>query len=321
MAQDPYSVLGVGRQASHDEIRKAYRKLAKQYHPDRNQGDKAAEDRFKAVSAAFDIVGDEEKRKRFDRGEIDADGNERAQSPFGGGFGGGGFGGGGARGGPFGGRSGGFRGAQGGDDIGDIFADLFGQAGGPRRGPRGPRPQKGRDVRYRLSVDFLEAARGATKRVTLQDGHTVDVNVPEGLRDGQTLRLKGKGHPGIAGGPPGDVFVEVTVREHPLFKLSGDDVTLDVPVTLKEAVLGGKVQVPTPTGTVAIKIPPNTSSGTAFRLRGKGMPKRGGAERGDLLARARIVLPETPDPALEAFVRGWEEGAEDPREDLLRQAG
>lgn len=199
MAQDPYSVLGVGRQASHDEIRSAYRKLAKQYHPDRNQGDKAAEDRFKSVSAAFDIVGDEEKRKRFDRGEIDADGNERAPNPFGGGFGGGG-GGGGA--GPFGGRSGGFRGGQRGDDIGDIFADLFGQAGGPRRGPRGPRPQKGRDVRYRLSVDFLEAARGATKRVTLQDGNTIDVNIPEGLRDGQTLRLKGRGHAGVAGGPP-----------------------------------------------------------------------------------------------------------------------
>ena len=310
MAQDPYSVLGVGRQASHDEIRSAYRKLAKQYHPDRNQGDKAAEDRFKSVSAAFDIVGDEEKRKRFDRGEIDADGNERAQNPFGGGFSGGG--------GPFGGRSGGFRGQRG-DDIGDIFSDLFGQQGA-RRGPRGPRPQKGRDVRYRLAVDFLEAARGATKRVTLQDGNTIDVNIPEGLRDGQTLRLKGRGHPGVAGGPPGDVFVEVTVREHPLFKIAGDDVTLDVPVTLKEAVLGGKVQVPTPTGTVSIKVPPGTSSGTAFRLRGKGLPNPKAGGQGDLLARTRIVLPEEPDPALEAFIREWDEGQGDVRGEILRQA-
>lgn len=308
MAQDPYSVLGVGRQASHDDIRAAYRKLAKQYHPDRNQGDKAAEERFKSVSGAFDIVGDEEKRKRFDRGEIDADGNERAQNPFGGGGGS-----------PFGGRSGGF-GGQRGDDIGDIFADLFGQQGG-RRGPRGPRPQKGRDVRYRLSVDFLEAARGATKRVTLQDGNTIDVNIPEGLRDGQTLRLKGRGHPGVAGGPAGDVFVEVTVRDHPLFKINGDDVTLDVPVTLKEAILGGKVQVPTPSGTVTIKVPPNTSSGTSFRLRGKGLAgaKKGGS--GDLLAKTRIVLPDEPDAALLAFAEGWDEGAGDVREEMLRQAG
>ena len=312
-------MLGVGRQASHDDIRSAYRKLAKQYHPDRNQGDKAAEDRFKAVSAAFDIVGDEDKRKRFDRGEIDADGNERAQNPFGGM--GGGFGGGGGN--PFGGRSGGFK-SQRGDDIGDIFADLFGQQGAGRRGPRGPRPQKGRDVRYRLAVDFLEAARGATKRVTLQDGNTIDVNIPEGLRDGQTLRLKGRGHPGVAGGPPGDVFVEVSVREHPLFKLSGDDVTLDVPVTLKEAVLGGKVQVPTPSGTVSIRVPPGTSSGTAFRLRGKGLPNakvgsKAGKD-GDLLARIRIVLPEG-DPALEAFARDWDAGQGDVREEILRQAG
>lgn len=302
-------MLGVGRQASADEIRKAYRKLAKQYHPDRNQGDKAAEDRFKAVSAAFDIVGDEEKRKRYDRGEIDADGNERAP-----GFGGGG-------GNPFGGRSGGYRSTSSGggfEDIGDIFSDLFG-AGGPR-GPRAPRPQKGRDVRYRLSVDFLEAARGVTKRVAMPDGKTIDVTIPEGLRDGQTLRLRGRGNPGINGGPAGDVFVDVSVKPHGLFRIEGDNLAIDVPVTLREAVLGGKVEVPTVTGTVAIRVPANTSSGTAFRLRGKGLKNSKTGTSGDLIARTRIVLPEKPDPALEAFLKSWKEGEADPREDMLRRA-
>ncbi len=312
-------MLGVGRQASADEIRKAYRKLAKQYHPDRNQGNKSAEDRFKAVSAAFDIVGDEEKRKRFDRGEIDADGNERM-----GGFGRGGnpFGNGGGGGGPFGGRTGGYRGQGGGsgnfDDIGDIFADLFGQGGGGSRG-RAPRAQKGRDIRYRLAVDFLEAARGATKRVSLPDGKTIDVNIPEGLRDGQTLRLRGRGNPGSYGGPAGDVFVEVSVRSHPHFKADGDDLTIDVPVTLKEAILGSKVEIPTPGGAVAIRVPANTSSGTTFRLRGKGLKNNKKGTHGDLLARTRIVLPEEPDAALEAFVKDWQGKQTDPREQLMRE--
>ena len=310
-------MLGVGRQASADDIRKAYRKLAKQYHPDRNQGDKAAEERFKAVSAAFDIVGDEEKRKRFDRGEIDADGNERAPG-FGGGFGGGNPFGGGA--GPFGGRAGGGRGGAGGQagDIGDIFADLFGQSGGPRA--RGPRAQRGRDVRYRLAVDFLEAARGATKRVTLQDGKTIDVNIPAGLRDGQTLRLRGRGQPGVAGGPPGDVFVEVSVREHPAFSLKGDDITVEVPITLREAVLGGKVGVPTPTGTVTIRVPANTSSGASFRLRGRGLPNQKSGKSGDLIARTLIKLPETIDPELVRLLKKEAGEEDDPRADLLREA-
>ena len=302
-------MLGVGRQASADEIRKAYRKLAKQYHPDRNQGDKAAEERFKSVSAAFDIVGDEEKRRRFDRGEIDADGNERGPA-----FGGGNPFGGGA--GPFGGRAGGGRGGQA-SDIGDIFADLFGQSGGPRS--RGPRAQRGRDVRYRLAVDFLEAARGATKRVTMQDGKPIDVNIPAGLRDGQTLRLRGRGQPGVAGGPPGDVFVEVSVRDHPAFKVNGDDLTVEVPITLREAVLGGKVAVPTPTGTVTIRVPANTSSGASFRLRGRGLPNQKTSKSGDLIARTLIKLPEKLDPALVRLMREEDE-EDDPRASLLREA-
>jgi DnaJ-class molecular chaperone len=308
LAQDPYSVLGVGRQASQDDIRKAYRKLAKQYHPDRNQGDKAAEDRFKAVSAAFDIVGDEKKRARYDRGEIDADGNERTA-----GFGGG-------AGNPF--ARGGYRtgaGASSFDDIGDIFSDLFGQGG--RGGPRAPRAQRGRDVRYRMTVDFLEAARGVTKRVTMPDGTVIDVNIPEGLRDGQSLRLRGRGQPGTGGAPDGDVFVEVSVRPHPAFKADGDNVTVEVPVSLAEAVLGAKVEVPTPSGPVTIRVPPSTSSGTAFRLRGKGLKNTRTGAHGDVIARTRIVLPETPDPALEAFMRQWDEGhGEGLRDDLLKKA-
>ncbi|GGY53266.1 DnaJ C-terminal domain-containing protein [Parvularcula lutaonensis] len=299
MAKDPYTLLGVGRQASQDEIRSAYRKLAKQYHPDRNQGDKAAEEKFKAVTAAWEILGDEEKRKRFDRGEIDADGNER--SVFG-------------QGGPFGGVDpaeaaerfarrarpgrGGF------EDFSDIFSDFFGRGdAGPRHQPRA---QKGRDVRTRLTVPFLDAARGSTKRVMLPGGSTVNVTIPEGLRDGQTLRLKGKGHPGVHGGPDGDLFVEVSVAPDPTFEVKGDDVHTVVPLPLKQAVLGGKLDVPTLTGRATIKIPPNTSSGKAFRLKGKGLRKGKSGEYGDLFARVHVMLPETPDRELEAFMKRWE---------------
>ncbi|WOI54003.1 DnaJ C-terminal domain-containing protein [Parvularcula sp. LCG005] len=310
MAQDPYSVLGVGRQTSAEDIRKAYRKLAKQYHPDRNPGDKAAEDRFKQISAAFDIVGDEDKRARFDRGELDADGNER--SPFAGGAGAGG-----ARWqqrGPGPGTGpGGF------EDLSDIFGDFFGQrASGARRGPI---PQKGSDIRYRLSVDFLDAARGATKRVALPpDGREINVGIPEGLRDGQTLRLRGKGSPGINGGAAGDVLVEVTVKPHSVFQLKGDDLTVDVPITLKEAILGAKIEIPTLKGPVAIRVPPNTSSSVSFRLRGKGLkdPKTG--IYGDLFARTKIVLPDQPDNELEAFAKSWSPSETDPRAKLKQAA-
>lgn len=303
MAKDPYTLLGVGRQASQDEIRSAYRKLAKQYHPDRNPGDTAAEDKFKAVTAAWEIIGDEEKRKRFDRGEIDADGNER--SVFG-------------QGGPFAGvdpaeaaerfarraRPGRGGGGGGFEDFSDIFSDFFGRGdAGPRHQPRA---QKGRDVRTRLTVAFLDAANGSTKRVTLPGGSTVNVTIPEGLRDGQTLRLKGKGHPGVHGGPDGDLFVEVTVADDATFEVKGDDVHTVVALPLKEAVLGGKLEVPTLTGRATIKIPPNTSSGKAFRLKGKGLKKGKAGGHGDLFARVRIMLPQAPDPELEAFMKRWE---------------
>ncbi len=312
MAKDPYVVLGVGRQASQDEIRSAYRKLAKQYHPDRNPGDKAAEDKFKAATAAFEIIGDEAKRKRFDRGEIDADGNERGV-----------FG----QGGPFQGvdpaeaaerfrkrarpgRSGNF-----GEDFSDIFSDFFGRG---EAGPRAqPRAAKGRDVRTRLTVNFLDAANGSTKRVTLPDGKTVDVNIPEGLRDGQTLRLRGKGQPGIHGGPAGDLFVEVSVPSNSRFSIDGDNVTTEVDLPLKTAVLGGTIEVPTLTGRATIKIPAHTSSGRSFRLRGKGLKISRTGEYGDLFAKVRIALPGEPDAELQAFMKRW-----DPEEDAdLAAAG
>lgn len=306
MAQDPYSVLGVGRTATSDEIRKAYRALAKKYHPDRNPGDKAAEDRFKAVSAAFDIVGDDVKRRKFDGGELDADGNERPTM----------------RKGPFSGATKGWGPQSGGerthsDEVNDIFAEFFGKSAGARRAPKAAR---GQDIRYRLAVSFLDAARGATKRVVLNDERDVDIAIPEGLRDGQTLRLKGKGMPGRNGGPAGDVLVEVAVKPHPVFQIKDNDLTLDVPITLREAVVGGKIEIPILAGTVAIKVPPNTSSGVSFRLRGKGLkdPKTG--EYGDLLARAKIILPSQPDAALHAFVEGWQAEEGDPRAALKAAA-
>lgn len=320
MAKDPYSVLGVGRQASQDEIRSAYRKLAKQYHPDRNPGDKSAEDRFKAATAAFEIIGDAEKRKRFDRGEIDADGNERAV-----------FG----QGGPFGGvdpaeaaerfrrRARPGRGGQGQgggfEDFSDIFSDFFGRG---EAGPKAqPRAQKGRDVRTRLTVPFLDAARGSSKRVTLPGGEAVSVTIPEGLRDGQTLRLRGKGHPGMHGGPQGDLFVEVTVAPDARFQVEKDNVTTEVPLPLKTAVLGGKVEVPTLTGRATIKVPANTSSGKAFRLKEKGLRKGKDGQYGDLIAKVRIVLPASPDAELEAFMKRWSPEDSDASTTNMAEAG
>ena len=301
MAKDPYTVLGVGRQATHDEIRSAYRKLAKQFHPDRNPGDKAAEDKFKAATAAFEIIGDDAKRKRFDRGEIDADGNERAV-----------FG----QGGPFAGvdpaeaarrfqeRAQRGRQTRGFEDFGDIFSDFFGRGD---TGPRAqPQPSKGRDIRTRLTVPFLEAAQGVRKRVTLPGGETVDVTIPEGLRDGQTLRLRGKGQPGLRGGPAGDLFVEVSVVPNPNFEIQGDNVVTEAPLPLKTAVLGGKLDVATLTGKATIRIPPNTSSGVMFRLKEKGLKQTKSDTYSDLLVKVRIVLPRERDAELEAFMKDWD---------------
>ncbi|MEM8987899.1 MAG: J domain-containing protein [Pseudomonadota bacterium] len=305
MASDPYTVLGVSRSADADAIRKAYRKLAKELHPDRNPGDAKAEERFKHVSAAFDILGDPDKRARFDRGEIDGAGNERAPRGFGGGQSGGPW--------PGGRRPGGagdsYSGQGGFEDISDLFSDLF-------AGRRQNAAARGRDVRYQLAVDFLDAVEGAKKRVSMADGRSLDLAIPKGLRDGQTLRLKGQGEPGRGGGAAGDVYVEVSVKDHPVFERKGDDIHIEAPISLSEAVLGGKITVPTTSGPVAVSVPKNASSGATLRLRGKGVGRAGGGA-GDQYVRLKIVLPDKPDKDLEAFVKGWSAGAAaNPRKDF-----
>ena len=294
MARDPYQELGVSRSASADEIRKAFRKLAKQHHPDTNPGDKAAEERFKQVSAAFDILGDAEKRKKFDAGEIDADGRETMR-----GFGGGG--------GPFGQQSGPW-GGQGrysetmeGGDLGDLFSEILGRRGGGGGG-FGGFSQRGSDVRAKLEIDLEEAIHGAKKRIAFSDGRTIDVTIPKGAEEGQTMRLKGQGSPGRGG--PGDAFIELVMRPHPIFRREGEALVMDLPVSIPDAVLGGKVEARTPDGAVTLTVPKGANSGQSLRLKGKGLSDSRG-KRGDLLARIVLMLPDKPDQELEGFAERW----------------
>jgi DnaJ-class molecular chaperone len=306
MARNPYDVLGVKPDADDAAIQKAYRGLAKTYHPDMNPGNKKAEDRFKEISAAYDILGDAAKRKRFDRGEIDAGGQEVRVNPFArGGFrqGSGGFGGGGP-----GNMGGGFAF----EDLGDLFDNMFGGARGkagadrgPGRGPAGGFASRGEDESFRLEIGFIDAVNGAKRRVTLPSGKSLDVTIPAGIADGQTIRLRGQGVPGVNGGPPGDVLIEVKVAEHPHFKRQGRDIALELPVTLGEAVLGGKVEVPTVSGSVALTIPKGSNAGTVLRLRGKGLPATKSAPAGDQFVTLKVVLPKETDDELEAFARTW----------------
>jgi len=316
---DPYAVLGVARGADADEIKRAYRRLARTMHPDVNANDPKAEERFKALNAAYDILGDADKRARFDRGEIDADGNER---PFGFGRGGaggrggfGGFGSGRTRsgaGGP--GADGGFHFRfedmfKGAESFEDIFARAQsakrrGAAGAGAGAGAGAAPMKGADAHYRLSVSFQEAAQGATRRIALANGKTLDVRVPPGTESGAVLRLRGQGGPGRHGGEAGDARVEVHVRPHPVFRRDGHDVIAEVPVSLREAVLGAKITVPTIDGRVAVTVPEGANTDTTLRLRGKGMARPDGG-RGDQRVRLRVVLEDPADEALRAFVRKW----------------
>jgi DnaJ-class molecular chaperone len=296
MLEDPYKVLGVTRDASDEDIKAAYRRLAKASHPDLNPSNRAsAEERFKKLNAAFAIVGDPEKRVQFDRGEIDAAGEPRRtyqRSYAGAGAGG---------------RP---RGRPAAEDFGfgDIFSDIFGNRGGNGFAPRG------QDARYTLEVEFLEAASGAKKRVTLPEGGVLDLNVPEGVTDGQVLRLKGKGMPASRGGEPGDALVEIKVRAHPDFKRQGDDILADVPITVDEAVLGAKIEVPTISGRVQLTIPKGTNSGRVFRLKGKGVRNAQIGTTGDQLVMVRIVLPEVIDEKLSYFLSEWrQKHAYDPR--------
>lgn len=299
MSGDPYERLGVKKDASQDEIQTAYRRLAKKLHPDLNPGNAKAEADFKDVAAAYDIVGDAEKRARFDRGEIDETGAERPPRQYY--------------------RD--FAGAEGpyGTDAGyadfvaddDFLSEIFGRRG--RGGGDGRR--RGRDVVYSLDVDFLDAVNGATRRLGLPGAGDLDVTIPPGTRDGQTLRLRGKGEPGLNGGPAGDALIDIRVRPHKVYVRDGDDVRFDVPITLAEAVLGGRIEVPTPGGRVAATLPKNASSGKVLRLKGKGVPRRDGS-RGDAYMTLRIVLPEAPDADLERFVADWSGKSYNPRKDM-----
>lgn len=287
----------MARSASADEIRKAFRKLAKAHHPDTNPDNKTSEEKFKRVTAAFDILGDADKRKKFDSGEIDADGRER------------GFGGGGPFGQQRGGPQGGFR-AEGFEnvDLSDLFGDILGR--GPRGGAGAGRGQgfgggfqtRGGDVRARLDIDLEEAILGGKKRIAFSDGRTLDVTIPKGAADGQTMRLKGQGQAGRGG--PGDALIELRVKPHPTFRIEGADLVMDLPVSVPDAVLGGKVEAPTPEGPVTLTVPKGSSSGARLRLKGRGLSD-GGGKRGDLFARLMLTLPDAPDDALTAFAEEW----------------
>ncbi len=305
---DPYAILGVARTASEAEIKKAYRGLAKQLHPDKNKDNPKASERFSDVTKAYDLLTDKDKRARFDRGEIDGEGNPT--SPFGG-FGGGG-GSGGFRGqtagpGGFGGNAG-FEGfGQDNVDLGDLFEGLFG-GGGARPGGgfqqqqhrRAP-PPKGANVAYRLMVGFTEAATQASQRITLADGKTIDLKLPAGVDSGTQMRLPGKGQAGPGG--TGDGIVTIEVGRHPFYRRDGDDIRIDVPITLGEAVRGDKIKVPTVDKPVFVTVPAGTSSGKTLRLKGKGFTKKGGG-RGDQLITLIVDLP-ADDAALQAFAAQW----------------
>ncbi|UGY08557.1 DnaJ C-terminal domain-containing protein [Phyllobacterium pellucidum] len=289
---DPYDQLGVARDASQKDIQKAYRRLAKKLHPDLNPGDKEAQGKFQDLSTAYEILSDEEKRARFDRGEIDASGAEQQQQRYYRDFAQAGAG------------SQRYEDSSGFADFGDasdVFSTFFSQRG--RRNFR----LRGADRHYQLEVDFLDAVNGASRRITLPGGSTIDVSIPPGTRDGQTLRLAGKGEPGPDGGQAGDALIEIAVRPHPFFKRDGRDVRLDLPISLTEAVLGGKVTVPTPTGPVTATIPKGSNTGKTLRLKGKGIPGRDG-KRGDEYLTLQVMLPDLPDAELEAFVSRWAAG-------------
>jgi DnaJ-class molecular chaperone len=287
VAGDPYKELGVSRGASADEIKKAFRKLAKELHPDKNPGNRDADERFKRVTAAFDLLGDAEKRARFDRGEIDADGREQFA-----GFGG-------ARGGPGGhpfGQGGAQRGGFENIDLDELFGGIFG-GGGRAGGPRGGFSARGADVKATLEISLEDSISGATRRIQFSDGRTLDVTIPKGAADGQTIRLRGQGAPGASGrSEAGDALITLKIAPHPLFQRDGADLTMDLPVSLPDAVLGGKVPVRTPEGTVSMTIPPGSNSGKVLRLKGRGAFV--GGKRGDLLAKLMIQLPDGADEAL-----------------------
>ena len=310
MDNDPYAALGLTKSATAGEIKKAYRQIAKTSHPDLNPDDPNAEARFKAAASAFELLKDPEKRARFDRGEIDASGSERPERKYyrdyadaqqgayrpGPGFGGG-------------------------DDFGDtsdIFAEFLRQRGQGRSGTSSHGfSMRGADHRYALEVPFLDAVNGGKTRITLPDGAALEVTIPKGTADGQTIRLRGKGNPGSGGGAAGDALITITVRPHPVFRRDGDDIVMTLPITLDEAVLGGKVEAPTIEGNVGLSIPKGASSGQVLRLRGRGVPSAKGKTRGDQRVELRIVMPSKIDADLTEFMEKWSKSNRyDPRKGI-----
>jgi len=317
MNTDPYAALGLTRTATTEEIKKAHRKLVRSSHPDLHPDDLGAEDRFKAVSAAYDLLKDPETRARYDAGEIDAQGAERPPRQY-------------YR--DFADRTDDgadhiYRQRQGfdqGRDPADIFAEILrnrARTSGAGDFGRTGYTAAGADARYSLEVPFLDAVRGGETRITLPDGANLAVKIPRGLEDGQTLRLRGKGAPGLGGGPAGDALVTVFVRAHPVFRRIGDDIELTLPITFEEAILGGKVTVPTIDGNVGLTIPAGASSGRVLRLRGRGVARAGRDTRGDQKVELTIVVPKDTDPELRDFLTEWRKThPSDPRADLLKGA-
>src|SRR4051812_39283279 len=291
--KDPYETLGVERSATDKEIKDAFKKLARKFHPDLHPGDKEAETKFKDISAANDLLKDKEKRRRFDAGEIDASGAERPQQRFYRDF---------ADGPAYSSHA-----AQDGfannEELEEFLARAF--AGGERRSKTAFRA-RGQDVSYVLPVGFMDVANGAVRTITLPEGKTLQVTIPEGADDLQMLRLKEQGMPGFGGGPPGDAYVELHVEPHPFFRRKDDNIHVEIPVTLKEAILGARIEVPTIGGPVTVTVPKGSNTGSTLRLRDRGIRNRKSGERGHQLITLKVVLPETEEPELAAFLESWQ---------------
>ncbi|MBC8268614.1 MAG: DnaJ domain-containing protein [Rhodospirillaceae bacterium] len=299
MTEELYEVLGVKKDASKADIKKAHRSQAKKHHPDLNPGDKASEETFRKVQAAYNVLSDEEKRRQYDAGEIDAEGKEKPRQfyreyadatgdhPY--------------------------ASRAGFDDLGDIFSDIF--RAQQHTGEKAHIRMQGGDIGYRMEISFLEAVNGATKRVTMHDGKTLDITIPPGHRDGQILRLRGKGMPGLGGGSAGDAHVEVHVKPHRTFSRRDRDILVELPVALNEAVIGAKVHVPTARGSVSMTIPPGSNTGDTLRIKGKGVAARGKQAAGDQLVTLSVVLPKESDAKLKAFLEDWaKDHSYDPRQ-------